>query len=77
MGQKVQSLTCSIIEKPHTGLDDCLRMLQACFRRRMSLLHAVAVLREYHDPRADALLPLLAAKVLEDHVAQLLELRVS
>ena len=43
----------------------------------MSLLYAVAVLREYHDPRADPLLPLLAAKVLEDHVAELLELRVS
>ena len=25
------------MEKPHTGLDDCLRMLQACFRKRMSV----------------------------------------
>ena len=24
------------MEKPHTGLNDCLRMLQACFRKRMS-----------------------------------------
>ena len=29
-------LTCSILEKPPTGLHDCLRMLQACFRKRMS-----------------------------------------
>ena len=36
MGHTAQSLTCSIMEKPHTGLDDCLRMLQACFRKRMS-----------------------------------------
>ena len=35
VGQTAQSLTCSIIEKPHTGLDDCLRV-QACFRKRMS-----------------------------------------
>ena len=31
-GQTAQSLTCSIMEKPHTGSDDCLRVLQACFR---------------------------------------------
>ena len=24
------------MEKPHTGLDDCLRMLQSCFRKKMS-----------------------------------------
>ena len=36
VGQTAESLTCSILEKPHTGLDDCLRMLQACFRKRMS-----------------------------------------
>ena len=36
MGQTAQSLTCSIMEKPRTGLDGCLRMLQACFRKRMS-----------------------------------------
>ena len=29
MGQTVQSLTCFIMEKPHTGLDDCLNMLLA------------------------------------------------
>ena len=36
MGQTAQSLTCSITEKPHTGLDDCLNMLLSCFRKRMS-----------------------------------------
>ena len=36
--QAKQSLTCSIMEnqKPHAGLNDCLRMLQACLRTRMS-----------------------------------------
>ena len=24
------------MEKPHTGLDDCLNMLLSCFRKRMS-----------------------------------------
>ena len=24
------------MDKPHAGLDDCLTMLQACFRKRMS-----------------------------------------
>ena len=28
--------TCSIMEKPHAGLDDCLNMLLSCFRKRMS-----------------------------------------
>ena len=32
-GQTAQGLTCSIMEKPLTGLVDCLRMLQACFRK--------------------------------------------
>ena len=36
VGQTAQILTCSIKEKPHTGLDDCLNMLLACFRKRMS-----------------------------------------
>ena len=34
--QTALSLTCYIMEKPHTRLDDCLRMLQACFRKRTS-----------------------------------------
>ena len=33
---KQQSLTCSIIEKPHTGLDECPRILLSCFRARNS-----------------------------------------
>ena len=36
VNQTAQSLTCSIIEKPHTGLDDCLNMLLSCFRARNS-----------------------------------------
>ena len=36
IGETAQSHTCSITEKPHTWLDECLRMLQACFRKRMS-----------------------------------------
>ena len=35
-GQTAQSLTCSMMEEPHTGLDDCLNMLLPCFRKRMS-----------------------------------------
>ena len=35
-GQTAQSLTCSIMDEPHTGLEDCLRMLLSCFRKRMS-----------------------------------------
>ena len=33
---EAQTLTCSIMEKPHTGLDDCLNMLLACFTKKMS-----------------------------------------
>ena len=36
VGQTAQSLTCSILEKQHTGLDDCLRILMPCFRKRRS-----------------------------------------
>ena len=36
MGQTVQSLTSSVMEKPHTGLDDCLRMVLSCFREKVS-----------------------------------------
>ena len=36
VGQTAQSLTCSIMEKPHTGLDHCLNMLLSCFRKGMS-----------------------------------------
>ena len=37
MGQTVHSLTSSIMEKPHTGLDGCLRMLLSCFRKILSV----------------------------------------
>ena len=33
---KQHRATCSDMEKPHAGLDDCLRMLQASFRKMMS-----------------------------------------
>ena len=36
LGQTAQSLTCSIMEKPHTGLDECQRILLSCFRARNS-----------------------------------------
>ena len=36
IGQTAQSLTCSTMEKPHTGLDDCPRILLSCFRARNS-----------------------------------------
>ena len=35
-GQTAQSLTCSFMEKPHTGLDECPRILLSCFRARNS-----------------------------------------
>ena len=37
MGQTAQSLTCSIMEKPHTRLDKCPRILIARFRARNSV----------------------------------------
>ena len=37
VGQTAQSLTCFITEKPHTGLEECLRMLLMCFRKRKSV----------------------------------------
>ena len=36
VGQTAQSLTCSIMEKPHRGLDDCPRILLSCFSARNS-----------------------------------------
>ena len=36
IGQTAQSLTCSFMEKPHTELDECLRILLSCFRERNS-----------------------------------------
>ena len=43
VGQTAQSLTCSIMEKPHTWLDECPKMLLSCFRARNSLCHSLAV----------------------------------
>ena len=36
VGTTAQRLTCSIMEKPQPGLDDCLRMLLPSCRKRMS-----------------------------------------
>ena len=36
MGQTALSLSCSIMEKLHTGLDECPRILLSCFRARNS-----------------------------------------
>ena len=41
MGQTAQSLTCSIMEKPHTGLGECPRILLSCFRARNSGFHSI------------------------------------
>ena len=38
-GQTAHSLTCSIMEKPHTGLDDYPKILLSSFRKRMSDSH--------------------------------------
>ena len=45
IGETAQSLTCPIMENPHTGVDECPRILLSCFRSRNSggaLFHAVA-----------------------------------
>ena len=34
VGHTAKSLTCSIMEQPHTGLDDCLNILLSCFRKK-------------------------------------------
>ena len=36
VGQTAQSLNYSIMENPHAGLNDSLKILLACFRKRMS-----------------------------------------
>ena len=61
VGQTAQSLTCSIMEKPYTGLDECLNMLLSCFRKRISdlvLCHQVLrrdVILELHVLHCDQL----------------------
>ena len=42
-GQTAQSLTCSIMDKQHTGLDDCQRKLLPCFSERMSVVNCLRV----------------------------------
>ena len=42
VGQTAQILTCYIMEKPHTGLDDCLIMLLPCLRKVMSGAHIMS-----------------------------------
>ena len=37
LGQTAHSLTYFIMEKPHTGLDECPRILLSCFRARNSV----------------------------------------
>ena len=41
--QTAQSLTCSIMEKPQTGLNACPRILGSCFRARNSGERCVCV----------------------------------
>ena len=45
---KLHSLTCSVMEKPHTGLDECPRILLSCFLARNSVLGWMDV-----GPRSD------------------------
>ena len=62
VGQTAHILTCSIMEKPLTGLDDCLNMLLSCFRKGMSDFYPTQCV---HD--ATASLPLsvlLGAKII-------------
>ena len=57
------------MEEPHTGLDDCLRMLQTCFRKRMSVPDVVAVVHHGLDPpHLAAVLPVSDAAYV-DHDA--------
>ena len=37
IGQTAQGLTCFIMEKPQTGLDECPRILLSCFRAKNSV----------------------------------------
>ena len=41
---KQQCLTCSVMEKPHTGLDECKRIILSCFRARNSVQDVAGVL---------------------------------
>ena len=51
VGQPARSLTCFIMEKPQTGLDNCLRILLSCFRKRRSALSRPHC--QFHDCERD------------------------
>ena len=55
--ETAQGLTCSIMEKPPTGLVDCLNMLPSCFRKRMSLLSSKALMDWSSRPKSLLLSP--------------------
>ena len=48
VSQTAESLTCSIMEKPLTGLEDSLNMLLSCFRKRMSAAKLQSLLCFHH-----------------------------
>ena len=50
MDLTAQSLTCSIMERPHTGLDECPRILLLCFRAMHSAAEPVRHARNAHMP---------------------------
>ena len=50
VGQTAQSLTCSIMEKPHTGLDDCLYILLTCFRLWLSVPERLFLIHVRYPP---------------------------
>ena len=50
MGQTAQSLICSIMEKPRAGLDECSRILLACFRARNSACRSQTSRGPSHSP---------------------------
>ena len=59
MGQTAQSLTCSIMEKPHTGLGECPRILLLCFRARNSGGSGIMLLPKWEDYASRAVLAFL------------------
>ena len=46
MGQTAHSLTCSTMKKPHTGLDECPRILLSCYTAGNSVGHPPGVRRK-------------------------------
>ena len=69
VGQTAQSLTCSIIDKPHTGLDECPTILLSCFRARNSDVDLkMKVKKMKSEGRAVVILVLLAVTVGDAHM---------